>query len=144
METGKGFKLPGDKTGKDRGKAACANACIGFGVTHRESSTGTYLMDAGRRGIAANYGIVLRVDTVAFVSVASEGAYVEQTVLPARAVIKAGGTVVMDASGTGFGKSHSKHNRNGEGKVQDALGTPPETQGKGIAYLVISITFNNI
>ena len=30
----------------------------------------------------------------------------------------------MDKSGTGFGQSHSQFNRNGEGRVQDALGKP--------------------
>jgi hypothetical protein len=39
-------------------------------------------------------------------------------------VIDAGGAVVMDRPGSGFGQSHSSFNRNGEGKVQDALGEP--------------------
>jgi hypothetical protein len=74
--------------------------------------------------IPVNEEIVPDKDTVAFVSVASEGILVEQTVRLAQKVIAAGGTVVMDRSGTGFGQSHSKFNRNGEGRVQDALGTP--------------------
>jgi hypothetical protein len=120
----KGFKLSCDKTGKDRGKANYANAYIGYGVSHRRSSTGIYLEDAGRAGIPVNEEIVPNKDTVAFVSVASEGIFVEQTVTLAQKVIAAGGAVVMDAGGTGFGQSHSRFNRNGEGKVQDALGKP--------------------
>jgi hypothetical protein len=120
----KGFKLSIDKTRKDQGKANYANAYIGFGVEHRRSSTGVYLEDARRAGIAVNDEIVPDKDTVAFVSVASEGIYCEQTIKLARRIISAGGTVIMDANGTGFGQSHSRFNRNGEGKVQDALGTP--------------------
>jgi hypothetical protein len=119
-----GFKLSIDKTGKDRGKANYANACIGFGVPHRRSSTGVYLEDAKRAGIPVNEEINPDENTVAFVSVASEGIFVEQTVNLARKVIAAGGAVIMDRSGTGFGQSHSRFNRNGEGRVQDALGTP--------------------
>jgi hypothetical protein len=118
------FKLSCDKTGKDRGKASHANAYIGFGVAHRRSSTGIYQEDAKRAGIPVNEEIVPDKDTVAFVSVASEGIFVEQTVTLAQKVIAAGGAVVMDRGGTGFGQSHSKFNRNGEGRVQDALGKP--------------------
>ena len=46
MKTKNGFILSIDKTGKDSGKAAYANAYIGFGVPHRHSSTGVYLQDA--------------------------------------------------------------------------------------------------
>jgi hypothetical protein len=120
----KGFKLSCDKTGKDQGKANYANAYIGFGVAHRRSSTGIYLEDAKRAGIPVNEAIEPDENTVAFVSVASEGIFVEQTVKLALKVIHAGGAVVMDRSGTGFGQSHSRFNRNGEGKVQDALGKP--------------------
>ncbi|GHT48306.1 hypothetical protein FACS189440_11550 [Bacteroidia bacterium] len=55
---------------------------------------------------------------------AGEGIHVEKTVELARKVIAAGGTVIMDANGTGFGQSHSRFNKNGEGKVQDALEIP--------------------
>ncbi|MDR0231201.1 MAG: hypothetical protein LBI82_03685 [Dysgonamonadaceae bacterium] len=120
----KGFKLSCDKTGKDQGKANYANAYIGFGVTHRRSSTGIYLEDAKQAGIPVNGEISPDENTVAFVSVASEGFFVEQTVAMAQKVIAAGGAVVMDRSGTGFGQSHSRFNRNGEGRVQDALGKP--------------------
>jgi hypothetical protein len=120
----KGFKLSCDKTGKDQGKANYANAFIGFGVTHRRSSTGIYLEDAKRAGIPVNGEIVPDENTVTFVSAASEGIFVEQTVTLAQKVIDAGGAVVMDRSGTGFGQSHSRFNRNGEGRVQDALGRP--------------------
>jgi hypothetical protein len=120
----KGFKLSCDKTGKDQGKANCANAFIGFGVAHRRSSTGIYLEDAKRAGIPVNEEIVPDENTVAFVSVASEGIFVEQTVTLAQKVIDAGGAVVMDRSGTSFRQSHSRFNRNGEGRVQDALGRP--------------------
>ncbi|MDR0864898.1 MAG: hypothetical protein LBO74_08205, partial [Candidatus Symbiothrix sp.] len=58
MQTKKGFKLSMDKTGKDQGKANYANAYIGFGVEHRRASTGVYLEDARRAGIAVNYEIV--------------------------------------------------------------------------------------
>ena len=119
-----GFILSCDKTGKDRGKAAYANAFIGFGVAHRHSSTGIYLQDARNAGLPVNDEIIPDIETVAFVSVASEGIHVERTVELARKVISGGGTVIMDAGGTGFGKSHSRYNINGEGKVQDALGTP--------------------
>jgi len=120
----KGFRLTIDKTGKDQGKANYANAYIGFGVSHRQSSTGIYLQDARRAGIPVNEEIEPDENTVAFVSVASEGIFVEQTVKLAKKVIAAGGAVVMDRSGTGFGQSHSRFNRNGEGRVQDALGKP--------------------
>ena len=119
-----GFRLASDKTGKDQGKANYANAYIGFGVTHRRSSTGIYLEDAKRAGIPVNEEINPNENTVAFVSVASEGIFVEQTVRLAKKVLAAGGAVVMDKSGIGFGQSHSQFNRNGEGKVQDALGKP--------------------
>jgi hypothetical protein len=120
----KGFVLSIDKTGKDRGKAAYANAFIGFGVSHRKSSTGIYLQDARNAGLPVNDEIIPDSETVAFVSVASEGIHNEKTVTLARKVIADGGTVIMDACGTGFGKSHSNFNINGEGKVQDALGIP--------------------
>ena len=119
-----GFRLSIDKTGKDQGKANYANAYIGFGVTHRRSSTGIYLEDAKKAGIPVNEAIEPDENTIAFVSVASEGIFVEQTVRLAQKVIDAGGTVVMDRSGTGFGESHSRFNRNGEGRVQDVLGKP--------------------
>ena len=124
MKTEKGFILSINKTGKDGGKAAYANAFIGFGVFHRRSSTGIYLQDAKNAGLPVNYEIVPDSETVAFVSVASEGLHNEKTVELARKVIAGGGAVIMDAGGTGFGKSHSRYNINGEGKVQDALGTP--------------------
>ena len=120
----KGFILSKDKTGKDRGKATYANAYIGFGVANRQSSTGIYLQDALNAGLPVNDEIIPDRNTVAFVSVASEGIHNEKTVELARKVIDCGGTVIMDAGGTGFGRSHSRYNINGEGKVQDALGTP--------------------
>jgi len=120
----KEFKLSRDKTGKDQGKANYANAYIGLGVPHRNSSTGIYLQDAKRAGLPVNDEIIPDKNTVAFVSVASEGVFVEQTVKLAQKVITAGGAVVMDKSGTGFGQSHSRFNRNGEGRVQDILGKP--------------------
>jgi hypothetical protein len=120
----KGFKLSIDKTGKDRGKADYANAYIGFGVASRRSSTGIYLEDAKAQGIPVNDKIVSDSKTIAFVSVASEGTFVNETVVLAKKVIDAGGTIIMDRRGTGFGESHSRFNRNGEGKVQDALGEP--------------------
>lgn len=119
-----GFKLSVDKTGKDQGKANYANAYIGFGVTNRKSSTGIYLEDAKRQGIPVNHEIVPDAGTIAFVSVASEGTFVNDTVELAKKVIDADGTIIMDRRGTGFGESHSRFNRNGEGKVQDALGEP--------------------
>jgi hypothetical protein len=119
-----GFTLSADKANKDRGKANYANAYIGFGVEHRRSSTGRYLEDARAAGIPVNDEIVPCKNTVAFVSVAGEGTHNDRTVALARKVIAAGGTVIMDASGTGFGQSHSPHNINGEGAVQEALGTP--------------------
>jgi hypothetical protein len=126
-----GFILSIDKTGKDRGKASYANAYIGFGVSNRKSSTEIYARDAKQAGIAVNEEIVPTGDTVAFVSVAHEGINNDRTVALARKVIKSGGTVIMDRSGTGFGCSHSSYNRNGEGKVQDALGTPDGTTEEG-------------
>lgn len=113
-----------DKTGKDRAKAAYANAYIGFGVTRRRSSTGIYLDDAIRQGIPVNEAILPDAFTVAFVSVAGEGVHNARTVELARKVIRAGGTVIMDRPGTGFGQAHSPYNRLGEGKVQQALGSP--------------------
>ena len=120
----KGFKLSIDKTGKDQGKANYANVYIGFGVSNRKSSTRIYLEDAKSQGIPVNSEIVPEAKTIAFVSVASEGTFVNKTVELAKKVIDAGGTVIMDKRGTGFGQSHSSFNRNGEGKVQDALGEP--------------------
>ena len=119
-----GFTLSIDRAGKDQGKAAYANAYIGFGVEHRCSSTGMYLEDARRAGIPVNDEIIPDGHTVAFVSVAGEGIHNERTIALARKVIAAGGTVIMDAGGTQFGQSHSPHNRCGEGAVQDALGSP--------------------
>lgn len=119
-----GFRLSSDKTGKDRGKAAYANAYIGFGVAHRRSSTGIYLDDAVAQGIPAGEMIIADTSTVAFVSVASEGIHNELTISLARKVLRAGGTIIMDAPGTGFGQAYSSYNRLGEGKVQQALGTP--------------------
>jgi hypothetical protein len=136
----KGFKLSFDKTGKDQGKANYANAYIGLGVAHRRSSTGIYLEDARRQGIPVNWEIVPYQTTVAFVSVAGEGIHVEQTVQLARRVIAAGGTVVMDAGGSGFGQSHSRYNRSGEGRVQDALGTPTGQTKEG--YNVFGNLYN--
>lgn len=120
----KRFTLSVDKTGKDQGKANYANAYIGFGVTNRKSSTGIYLEDAKKQGIPVNYEILPGKNTVAFVSVASEGTHVEKTVKLAQEIIQAGGTVVMDVRGTNFGQSHSRYNQRGEGSVQDVLGTP--------------------
>jgi len=127
----KGFKLSVDKTGKDQGKANYANACIGFGVNTRNSSTGIYLEDAKKAGIPVNEEIIPDRETVAFVSVASEGIHVEKTIELAKKVIAAGGAVLMDRSGTGFGESHSRFNRNGEGKVQDRLGKPSARTKEG-------------
>jgi hypothetical protein len=120
----RGFNLSIDKTGKDRGKANYASAYIGFGVDTRRSSTGIYLEDAKRAGIPVNEEIRPDNKTVAFVSVASEGIHVEKTIGLAKKVIAAGGAVIMDRTGTGFGQSHSRFNRNGEGRVQDGLGRP--------------------
>jgi len=128
---GKKFILSCDKTGKDQGKAAYANVFIGFGVSHRNSSTGIYLQDAQKAGLPVNDEIIPDSETVAFVSVASEGIHNEKTVELARKVIAGGGTVILDASGTGFGKSHSRYNVKGEGKVQDALGKPSEQTKEG-------------
>jgi hypothetical protein len=119
-----GFELSTDKTGKDQGKANYANAYIGFGSPYRKSSTGTYLEDAQRANIPVNENIVPDNKTIAFVSVASEGMFVEKTVELARKIIDAGGAIIMDRSGSKFGESHSRFNRNGEGKVQDALRIP--------------------
>jgi hypothetical protein len=58
-----------------------------------------------------NEEIIPDENTVAFVSVASEGIFVEQTVELALKVIAAGGAVVMDKSGIGFGQSYSRYNR---------------------------------
>ncbi|MDR0938127.1 MAG: hypothetical protein LBN29_02060 [Mediterranea sp.] len=125
------FQLSSDKAGKDQGKANYANAYIGFGVPHRRSSTEIYLEDARRAGIPVNEEIVPDKDTVAFVSVAGEGIYNKETITLAQKVIAAGGTVIMDASGTDFGQSHSRHNIRGEGAVQDALGTPAAQTREG-------------
>ncbi|WP_165044966.1 hypothetical protein [Dysgonomonas sp. ZJ709] len=119
-----GFTLSIDKTGKDQGKANYANAFIGFGVDNRKSSTGIYLEDAKKAGLPVNYEIIPSADTLAFVSVPSEGVKNEIIISLALLILKGGGTIIMDRSGTGFGQSHSKFNINGEGKVQDALGNP--------------------
>jgi hypothetical protein len=119
-----GFILPCDKTGKDRGKAAYANAFIGFGVSFRRPSTAIYLQDARNAGLPVNEETVPDSGTVAFVSVASEGVHNAKTVELAQKVIAGGGAVIMDAGGTGFGKSHSRYSINGGEKVQDMLGRP--------------------
>lgn len=126
-----GFKLSVDKTGKDQGKAKYANAYIGFGVTNRKSSTGIYLEDARRQGIPVNYEIIPNADTVCFVSVASEGTFARESAELAKRIIEHGGTVIMDRQGTGFGQSHSRFNRNGEGKVHDLLGKPDDYTPEG-------------
>ncbi len=120
----KGFTLSYDKLGKDQGKANYANAFIGFGVSNRLSSTERYLNDAKRAGVPVNYEISPDRDIVAFVSVASEGIHNVRTIDLAKKVIECNGTVIMDASGTGFGQANSRYNKNGEGKVQEALGKP--------------------
>lgn len=137
------FKLTKDISGKDQGKANYANAYIGFDVDNRLSATGRYLGDARRAGIPVNENIVPAADTVAFVSVAAEGVHNEKTIALARRVLAAGGTIIMDTSGTAFGQSHSQHNINGEGVVQDALGTPTcqtkegyNVWGRGISFLL--------
>jgi hypothetical protein len=132
--TKQGFKLSSDKTGKDQGKADLANAYIGYGVQNRDSSTGKYLKDAQNQGILTNENIIPTKNTVAFVSVASEGTNVDKTIEQAKRVLQAGGTIIMDRSGTGFGQSHSSFNKNGEGKVQDALGKPTGQTTKGYNY----------
>jgi hypothetical protein len=55
------------------------NIYIGFGVTHRRSSTGIYLEDTKRIGILVNGEINSGENTVAFVSVASEEIFVKRT-----------------------------------------------------------------
>jgi hypothetical protein len=126
------FKLSQDITGKDQGKANYANAYIGFGVTNRKSSTGVYAEDARRQNIPVNEEIKPYVSTVCFVSVCKEGSNNDKTIELAKKVIEAGGTCIMDPSGTGYGKSHSRWNKNGEGAVQDALralyGDPEQTK----------------
>lgn len=129
-----GFTLSVDKTGKDQGKANYANAYIGFGVSFRQSSTGVYLNDARNAGLPVNDEIIPDQNTVAFVSVAAEGLHNERTIRLAKNIIDYGGTVIMDAPGTGFGKSHSGYNRNGEGKVQDAFGAPTGQTIEGYNY----------
>lgn len=121
-----GFTLSRDKTGKDQGKANYANAYIGFGVKRSSgmSSTGIYLEDATRQGIPVNENIIPDKKTIAFVSVSSEGTFVKRTAELAINVLKAGGTIIMDKQGTGFGHSHSSFNKNGEGAVHDLLGKP--------------------
>lgn len=128
------FKLPIDKTGKDQGKADLANSFIGYKVSNRNSSTGQYLDEANRLGIPTNENIIPNKNTVAFVSVTSEGINNEKTIEQAKRVLNAGGTIIMDASGTEFGKSHSNFNKKGEGAVQDALGNPSGQTSKGYNY----------
>lgn len=127
-----GFKLSIDKTGKDQGKANYANAYIGLGVPNRKSSTEIYLEDAKKQGIPVNDEIVPNKNTVAFVSVASEGTRVEETFELVKRVLDAGGTIIMDRSGTEFGQSHSSYNVKGEGRLQDMIrekyGEPKQTK----------------
>ena len=131
----KGFVLSKDKTGKDQGKANYANAYIGFGIERNNgmSSTGIYLQDAIKQGIPVNEKIKPDKDTVAFVSVSSEGKYVPETVALAKEVLQAGGKVIMDREGTNFGESHSSFNRKGEGAVHDQLGPPNRKTKEGYA-----------
>ena len=128
-----GFTLSKDKTGKDQGKANYANVFIGFGVKRSGgmSSTGIYLEDARKQRIPVNEEIIPDKETIAFVSVSSEGIFVKKTAELAINVLKAGGTIVMDKQGTGFGQSHSSFNRNGEGAVHDLLGKPTGTTKEG-------------
>lgn len=129
-----GFQLSIDKTGKDQGKADLANAYIGFSVTNRNSSTGIYLEDAKRKGIPVNEEINPTRNTVAFVSVAMEGIHIQRTAELAKKILAVGGTVIMDKPGTGFGHSHSSHNKKGEGAVQDILGKPSGQTSQGYNY----------
>ncbi|XOV92234.1 MAG: hypothetical protein ACFHWX_18745 [Bacteroidota bacterium] len=133
-----GFKLSIDKTGKDQGKANYANAFIGFGVQRKKgiSSTGRYLEDAQKQGIPVNDQIQADVNTVVFVSVSSEGIYVDQTVDLAKQILRNGGTIIMDKQGTGFGQSHSRFNRYGEGKVHDYLGKPDTSTKEGYSLWI--------
>lgn len=135
LESGsRGFRLPVDKLGKDQGKADLANAFIGYPVTNRNSSTGQYLEAARSQGIPVNDEIVPSADTVAFVSVASEGTHNTQTLAQIDRIIDAGGTVVMDAPGTGKGQAQSSWNRGGEGWVQNALGPRSGRTYKGYSF----------
>jgi hypothetical protein len=135
-------KLSKDKIGKDQGKADYANAYIGYGVSRAAgpSSTSIYYQDFVDAGLPVNEAIDPDESTVAFVSVSSEGTMVDRTVTQAKRIIDAGGTVVMDASGTASGQSHSTWNIKGEGAVQDALiaayGKPYKT-AEGYNYWVI-------
>lgn len=129
----RGFQLSIDKTGKDQGKANYANAFVRFGVKRKFglSSTGVYLNDAIRQRIPVNDQIQPNQNTVAFVSVSSEGTYVKETISIVHKILNGGGKVIMDKQGTGYGQSHSRFNRGGEGKVHDYLGKPTETTKEG-------------
>ena len=128
-----GFKLSKDKTGKDQGKANYANAFIGFGVLRHNgiSSTGIYLEDAKKQGIPYNDNIKPNKNTIAFVSVSSEGVHNDKTIALCKKVLEAKGNIIMDKRGKGFGQSHSSFNIKGEGAVQDALGKPTGTSKEG-------------
>lgn len=128
------LKLSQDKLGKDQGKANYANAVIALPVKGRKSSTEGYMNDAEAQGFPVNEFIPMDPGTVAFVSVASEGTRVKETVAIAKRLISAGGTVVMDQSGTGKGQSHSTWNKKGEGAVQEALGIPSGKTKEGYNY----------
>lgn len=95
------------------------------------SSTGVYLLDARRQDIPTNHAIKCSRETIAFVSVSSEGHHVDKTADLAKKVLQNGGSIIMDKGGCAFGQSHSKFNIKGEGAVQDkiaaAYGNPKKT-----------------
>jgi hypothetical protein len=119
-----GFELSRDKTSKDQAKADYANAYIGYPVNRPNglSSTGVYLEDARKQGIPTNDEIPFSKRTIAFVSVSAEGTHVHKTTDLCQKVLAAGGALIMDRPGTGYGQSHSRFNKAGEGAVHDLLG----------------------
>lgn len=132
--TKKGFKLPVsyDKLKKDQGKADLANRFIGYGLPG--TATHAYEVAAIEQNIPINYEGTYDENTVAFVSVngnnKASAEAIDETIENAREILENGGTVVMDSTY----HANSKWNINGEGEVQEGLGTPTGVTLKGYNY----------
>ena len=130
--TNKGFKLSVDKKGKDQGKADLANAFISY--PQKGTSSFVYMGDAENQGIPINNDIPLGKGVVAFVSVNGNGKatpkQLDATYFRALAVLKAGGTIVMDSTDD----ADRTWNATGEALVQKRLGKPSGQTSKGYNY----------
>jgi len=128
----KGFKLSTDKKGKDQGKADLANALITY--PNANTSSYQYWKDAKEQGIPVNDDIQAGPGVIAMVSVNGNNKATDEqitdTILAARDIIEAGGTVIMDSTED----ANRSWNQSGEALVQKELGEPTGQTSKGYNY----------